>query len=146
MWSLGHAVREIERSHQRLVIEETATTGAALLFGALALVTLLAFRSTTGAAVCLFFVSAGLCAGVRSVFIADRTRRVLVIERRIAFWNFERVYDAKAIDRIYVRSTLKGSGLAVRFKSGRRKDLTMSLGSTIGLEGLACTLNYFLSR
>ena len=144
MWKLGHAVREIERSHQRLVVEETATTGAAVLFGALALVTLIAFRHTIGVVFTLFFAAVGLYAVVRSSFVADRTRRVLVIKRRIALWNFERVYEAKTIDRVYVRSTIKGSGLAVRFKSGRSKYLTMSLGSATGLEGIAGALNQFL--
>jgi len=144
VWKPGHVVREIERSHQSVVVEETATTGAAVLFGALALVTLIAFRNAAGVALTVYFAAFGLCAGIRSSFVADRTRRVLVIKRRIALWNFERVYEAKTIDRIYVRSTIKGSGLAVRFKSGRSKDLTISLGSANRLEAIAGTLNHFL--
>jgi hypothetical protein len=144
VWKFGHAVREIERSNQCLVVEETATTGACILFGAFALVALIVFRSVTGVVFALFFASVGLYAVVRSSFVADRTRQALVIKRRIGPWNFESVYEAKTIDRIYVRSTIKGSGLAVRFKSGRSKYLTMSLGSATGLEGIAYALNHFL--
>jgi hypothetical protein len=144
VWELGHSVKEIQRSHQKLVVEETATQGSAIIFGALALGTLIAFRNATGAIVGLFFASAALYSGVRSLFIADRTRSELAIKRRIAFWDFERVYEAKTIDRVNVRSMIKGSGLEVRFKSGKRKYLTMSLGSPTGLEGIASALNHFL--
>jgi hypothetical protein len=35
MWSFGHSVREIEHSRHRVVIEETATTGAVWFFAGL---------------------------------------------------------------------------------------------------------------
>jgi hypothetical protein len=40
MWTLGHSVRAIEHSRHRLIIEETATTGAVWMFGGLALLAL----------------------------------------------------------------------------------------------------------
>lgn len=144
MWTFGHGVREIERSHEQVVVEETATTGAAAVFGALAYFTVIVFRSVTGTILGLFFALFGLYAAVRSCFIADRNRRVLVIKRRIGRWTSERTYKAETIDRIYVRFTIKGSGLAVRFKSGRNKSLTMSLGSATNLEDLAVALYQFL--
>lgn len=112
MWTFGHSVREIERSHHEVVVEETSTKGAVILFGA--------------------------------SFAADRTRRALIIKRRIGILTREKVYDAGTIDRIFVRVTINGDGLAVRFKSGRSKSLTMSLGSGVSLEDAAAALNQFL--
>lgn len=134
----------IERSHQRLVVEETATTGTAIIFVVAALSTLSIFRNEMAVIISLFFASAALYAGVRSRFIADRTRGELAIKRQVSFWHFERAYEAKAIDRICVRYTIKGSGLEVRFRSGKKKSLTMSLGSATGLESLAGALTHFL--
>ena len=111
---------------------------------AFALLTLIVFRTAIGAGLALFFASIGLYSAVRSSFIADRTRGILVIKRQIVLWTFERVYEANTIDRIFVRVTIRGSGLAVRFKSGRSKDLTMSLGSANTLDGAAAALNHFL--
>jgi hypothetical protein len=85
-----------------------------------------------------------LHAAVRSSFIADRSHQIFLIKRRIDRWTIERSYEAKSIERIYVRNTIKGSGLAVRFKSGRTKDLTMSLSFETGLEDIAAALNHFL--
>jgi UDP-N-acetylmuramyl pentapeptide phosphotransferase/UDP-N-acetylglucosamine-1-phosphate transferase len=45
MWNFGHTVREIERSHNHVVIEETATIGGIWLFGGLALLTLVLWLS-----------------------------------------------------------------------------------------------------
>jgi hypothetical protein len=146
MWTFGHGVREIERSNQWVVVEETATTGAVLLFTAFACLGLIVFRDVVGTVIALFLFSIGLYAAVGSTFTADRDRRVLVIKRRIMLWTFEKVYEAKAIDRIYVRFTIKGSGLAVRFRSGRSKDLTMSLGSARTLDAAAAALNHFLYK
>jgi hypothetical protein len=145
MWTLGHSVREIERSHHQVIVEETATTVAAVVFGAFALLTAVVFRSIPGGAVALTFGSLGLYASVRSSFTADRDRRVLVIRRRVGWWALEKTYEAKAIDRIYVVSTRKGDGLAVRFKSGRHKNLTLSLGSSpTSLGSIAASLTEFL--
>jgi hypothetical protein len=152
MWSLGHSVREIERSHQRVVIEETATTGGVWFFGGSALLTLLLWvtrprssRSTlaeeaVGAFAVLFFASLALYASVRSTYTADRPSGQLTIERRILFSTIRTAYDAHTIDRVYVRHTQKGSGLYVRFKSGRKKRLSMSL-EFISLEALTVALN-----
>ena len=95
--------------------------------------------------VVLGFFMAGLAvyAAISSSFVADRSRRVLIIKRRIGVLAFEKVYDASTIDRVFVRVTIKGNGLAVRFKSGRSKGLTMSLGSE-DLEDAAAALNQFL--
>jgi hypothetical protein len=146
VWTFGHAVREIERTRYHVVVEETATTGAAVLFLAFAFFELIVFRNAVGALLASFTASIGLYASGRSSFIADRQHCVLVIQRRIMLWTFERVYEAPTIDRIYVRFTIKGSGLAVGFKSGRSKDLTLSLGSAANLEAAAAALNHFLRR
>ena len=150
MWTFGHAVREVERTHHRVVIEETATKGAVWEFGAFALFALIAFRNamgnvrTIGLVLTVFLASIALYAAVRSLFVADKDRRVLVVKRRIGILTYEKVYEAKDIDRIFVRVTIKGNGLAIRFKSGRCKSLTMSLGSGDSLEDAAATLNQFL--
>jgi hypothetical protein len=144
MWTLGHAVREVERSDHYVVVEETATTGAVMLFGAFACLTLAIFRNVLGLVLAFFFASLAVYAAVRSSFVADKGRGVLVIKRQIGPWNRERHYDARAIDRVFVPITIKGNGLAVRFKSGRRMSLTMSLGFDSDLEGAAAALNEFL--
>ena len=152
MWNLAHSVREIERSHHRVVIEETATIGAVWLFGGLALLTLLLWatrpgtsRSTlaeeaVGAFAVLFFALFALYASVQSTYTADRLSGQLIINRRILFSTLRTVYDAHTIDRVYVRHTQKGSGLYVRFKSGRNKRLSMSL-EFISLEAFTVALN-----
>jgi hypothetical protein len=115
VWTFGHSVREIERSHHQVVVEETATKGAAILFGAFALLDLVGFRRAVGnefvVGVVLAFFMAGLAlyAAISSSFVADRTRRALIIKRRIGILTRERVYDASIIDRIFVRATLKAA-------------------------------------
>jgi hypothetical protein len=144
MWNLGHCVREVDRSHHQVVVEETATTGAVFLIGGVACLELIVTRDRTGLVLALALAAIALFASVRSSFIADRDRRVLLVRRRILLWTFERAYEASGVERVYVRYTAKGSGLAVRFRSGRSKSLTMSLGSTARLEGIAGALNHFL--
>jgi hypothetical protein len=131
-------------SHQQIVVEETATSGAAILFGALAVLDLVAFRSLFGLTIAIPFALLALYAAVKSSFLADRNRQILIVRRRLWVWDFEKVYKAAIIDRIIVRSTIKENGLEVRFKSGSTKDLTLSLGSAVGLEDLAGALNHFL--
>jgi hypothetical protein len=137
-------VREIERSKQQVIVEETATMGAVLVFEGFAVVGLAVSRHFIGVISSAFLAALGLYAAVSSLFIVDRSRRALIVRRRIGPWTFERVYDASAIDRIWVHDTRKGRGLSVRFKSGRNKGLTMSLGSTGNLDATAGALNYFL--
>jgi hypothetical protein len=155
MWSFGHSVREIERSHHRVVIEESATIGAVLLFGGFALLTLLLWMTRSrssgatlveeapGAFAVLFFALLALYASVRSIYTADRPSRRLIVERRILFSTIRTAYDAHTIDRVYVRHTKKGSGFCVRFKSGRNKRLSMSLEFT-SLEAFTVALNTIL--
>ena len=51
----------------------------------------------------------------------------------------------ETIDRVYVVSTQKGSGLAMRFISGRKKTLTISLGfDHANLDAAAMALNAFV--
>jgi hypothetical protein len=132
-------------------VEETATKGAVIVFGAFALLDLVSFRRAVGnvfalgMVLALFMAGLALYAAISSSFVADRTRRALIIKRRIGILTRERVYDASTIDRIFVRATLKGNGLAVRFKSRRSKSLTMSLGSGDRLEDAAAALNQFLN-
>lgn len=93
----------------RVIIEETAKTWAALLFGAFAIVTLGVFRNMirTGAVLAAWFESIALYAAVSSLFIGDHDRRALILRRRLGPWSFDRVYDSAAIDRVWVRETLK---------------------------------------
>ncbi len=145
VWTFGHAVREIERSHHQVVIEESATTGVAVVFFGFAAFIVIVSHNAIGAVGALWFVLLGVYASVTSLFIADREMGVLLVRRRVMWWTLERTYQAVAIDRVYVRSTIrKGSGLAMRMKSGRSKDLTMSLGSENTLNGAAAALNHFL--
>jgi hypothetical protein len=138
MGSFGHSVREIERSHEHVVIEETATTGAVWLFGGIALLVLVFWLTSPraselslsgeAAGVCalMFFAFLALWASVRSTYSADRRSGQLVIERTILFQTFRTAYDAHTIDRVYVRHTTKGSGLYLQLKSGRKKRLSVS--------------------
>ncbi len=152
MCSFGHSVREIERSHNRVVIEETPTTGGVWVFGGLTLLVVVLWltgprlpKSTladesVGAFAVMFFLFFALWASVRSTFTADRLSGQLVIERRILFRTLRTAYDAHTIDRVYVRDMGKGLGLYVRFKSGRKKRLSMTL-EIIWLEDFATALN-----
>lgn len=97
-----------------------------------------------GMALSVFLAFLALYAAVRSSFVADRNRRVSVVKRRIGVLTFEKVYEAQDIDRVCVRFTLNGSGLYLRFKSGRSKSLTMSLGFGDALDDAAAALNEFL--
>jgi hypothetical protein len=144
MWTFGHSVNEIERSAHHVVIMETATSGVAAIFGAFAVMSLFVYRSVPGLAITLFFACAASYSGVNSSFIADRNHRTLVIRRQLWRWTFEKVYPAKTVDRVYVRHTIRGSGLAVRFTSGRSKDLSMNFDTTAGLDHGAAALNHFL--
>src|SRR5215469_15593097 len=97
MWSFGHSVGEIERSHNHVVIEETATTGGVWFFGGMALLVLVLLltgprspKSTlagegVGAFAVIFFALFALWASVRATYTADRLSGQLVIERRILF-------------------------------------------------------------
>ena len=152
MWNFGHSVREIENSHHRVIIEETATTGGVWIFGGMALLTLFLWvtaprpststpaKEAVGAFAVLFFASLALYASVRSTYIADRPSGQLTIERRILFSTIRTAYDAHTIDRVYVRHTQKGSGLYVLFKSGRKKRLSMSL-EFLSLDPFTVALN-----
>jgi hypothetical protein len=145
MWTLGHSVREVERSSNQVVVTESATVGAAGIFGAFAVLSFIVYRSRAGAVLTLFFASVATYAAVNSDFVADRNCGELVVRRRVGPWAIRRAYQARTIDQIYVRRSFhKGSGLAVRFKSGRSKNLTMSLGWTPDLDRIAATLNHFL--
>jgi hypothetical protein len=154
VWTLGHAVREIERSHHQVTIEETATTGAAVIFWTITILSLILIfpnvihRRDFGALfllpVPLYFSLFGLYAAVRSSFVADRAHGILIVKRQIGPWSFQKMYKSETIDLIYVRHTIKGSGLAVHFKSGKNKDLTMSLDSQADIESAAAALNHFL--
>jgi UDP-N-acetylmuramyl pentapeptide phosphotransferase/UDP-N-acetylglucosamine-1-phosphate transferase len=156
MWSFGHSICEIERSHHRVVIEETPTTGGIWLFGGFALLTLSLWvtklslsrstlaREAVGAFSGLFFALLALYASVRSTYTADRSSGQLIIERRILCWTVRTVYDAHTIDRVYVRDTNKGTGLYVRLKSQRNKRLSWSL-DFIPLEAFAESLNTALN-
>jgi hypothetical protein len=141
---LGHSVREIDRSSTHLVVVETATTGAALVFGGLAVLCLFLDGGVAGAMITTFSAVWSLYSAVASDFIADRSRRELRVRRRLGPWSITKTYRADTIDRVYVRQTIKGSGLALRLKSGRTKGLTMSLDWKPRLEGVSSALNHFL--
>ncbi len=97
-----------------------------------------------GVVLSIFFAMLTFYAAIASSFVANRSRGILIVRRRIGALAFEKVYDASTIDRVFVRVTIKGNGLAVRFKSGRSTGLTMSLGSGHNLENAAAALNQFL--
>ena len=156
MWSFGHSVREIERSHQRVLIEETSANGCVRLFGTFALLTFFLWvmksRSTHStpaqevalAITFLFFAAVALYASVRSTFKVDRASHQLTINRVIVGFTLASSYDAHAVERLYVRQTRKGSGLYLRLKSGQDKKLSWSL-DFFPLEAVAGTLNQALS-
>ena len=137
-------MKETDRSSAHVVVSETATTGAALVFGGLAVLSLFFYSGVAGLLMTAFFAVWSLYAAVASDFVADRSRDELLVRRRIGPWSMTRVYGADTIDLVYVRRTMKGSGLALRFKSGRSKGLTMSLGWESRLENFSATLNHYL--
>lgn len=134
----------VAQSNYVVVVEETSTRTAAwgfILFGLLAIPL---YRSILGAAIGAFFMMFGLYASVASSFVADRGRRLLVVTRRLGRLEFKKQYDATDIEEIFVRYTRKGSGLALRFRSGRTKSLTMSLGAPDNLDRAAGALTAYL--
>ena len=97
MWSFGNSVREIENSHGHVIIEEAAATGAAWLFGGLALLVLALWgtgpRSSKldlpdeaiPAFAVVYFATFAVWASVRSTFTADR-RGGQLIRSVIMYW------------------------------------------------------------
>lgn len=129
-----------------VVVSETATTGAVAIFGGLAVLSVFVYSGIAGAIVTAFFAGWAVYAAVASEFIADRVRGELLVRRRVGRWSIRKTYRAEGIAAVYVRRSIKGSGLALRFKSGRSKGLTMSLDWEPGLDGISATLNHFLHR
>jgi hypothetical protein len=140
----GHSVRETGRSSTHLVVSETATTWVALVFGGLAVLCLFLYRRVGGAVITGGFAVWSLYASVASEFIADRNTNELLVRRRIGPWSITRVYQADTIESVYVRETMKGNGLGLRFKSGHTKGLTMSLHWGPRLESVSAASNHFL--
>lgn len=122
MVSLKPRVKEIQRAHDHVVLEERPITAVAWFFAGLAVVALIWLWNTAAVALSLVPALFGLHASVESLFIANRLERLLIVRRRLALWTFEKRYATQTIHRIYVRDTLKGSALALRFKSGGSKD------------------------
>jgi hypothetical protein len=146
MWSFGHKITEIERSHQRVAFTETLPVINVWGFGVFSLGALaMTIWSFAGVIASLWFGGLALYSSIRSTFTADRNRGELTVQRRIAFWQIEKVYSSESIDRIFVITTRKGSGLQMRLKSGRKKTLTASLGSDFtNLDAAAMALNVFV--
>lgn len=145
LWTmLGHSVAETEESSTHVEVRETATTWAAVLFGAFAALCALSFQGLAGLATSLFFACWAVYAAVSSEFTADRNRQELVVRRRVGPWTTTKSYPVAEIACVYVRTNSRGSGLAVRLKSGRSKGLTMSLGWGSDLERVAGALNRVL--
>jgi hypothetical protein len=143
MW--GHSIAESDRSATSIVVSETATLWAAVLFGGFAVLSIVLYKGIASVVVALFFASWASYASVASEFVADRCRQELIVRRHIGPLSTQNVYPASSVAQIYVRRTLiKGSGLALRLKSGHSKGLTMSLGWDGDLDTLAGSLNYFL--
>ncbi len=141
----GHSVTEKERSSLHVVVSETATTWTAAMFGGFAVLSLFLYRGIAGAILTLFFACWAAYAAVASEFVADRGRGELLVRRRIGPWSITRAYPVTDIAGVYVRRSFhKGNGLAVRFKSGRSKGLTMSLDWEPNLDPVAASLNHFL--
>ena len=141
---LGHSIKETERSSMHVVVSESATTWVAFLFGGFGVLALIIYSGVTGMIVTLFFACWAAYAAVASEFVADRGRGELLVRRHIGPWSFARAYTATDIAGVYVRRTVRGSGLALRFKSGRSKGLTMSLDWDPDLGRAAASLNHFL--
>jgi hypothetical protein len=144
---LGHSIVERDRSATSIVVSETATLWAAVLFGGFAVLSVVLYRGIASAVMALYLASWAIYASVASEFVADCRRQELVVRRHIGPLSIKTVYPASSIAQIYVRRTYsKGSGLALRLKSGHSKGLTMSLGRDGDLDALAGSLNHFLSR
>jgi hypothetical protein len=156
MWSFGHRVREVERSHDRVAFEETQALSVVWVFALVSFAAGFAAvrnvlvrgdlrASVIGLALLLWFGALALYTLVGSTFIVDRSLGKLIVQRRIALWSLQKTYRTETIDRLVVVETQKGSGLAVHFKSGKRKTLTTSLGENfIVVEAAALALNVYM--
>jgi hypothetical protein len=145
---LGHSVKETQRSSMHVVVSETPTTWVAAMFGAFAVLSLFLYGGVAGAILTLFFACWAAYAAVASEFVADRGRGELLVRRRIGPWSITRAYPVTDVAGVYVRQSgvRKGSGLAVRFKSGHTKGLTMSLDWEPDLHRAAASLNHYLHK
>lgn len=152
MWSFGHRVRIVERSHHRVVMEEVPTMTAAWFFGGFALLTIsLTLTSPrvpnsgpggclVGIAAFFYFASLAVYSTVRSTCIADRESDHVILERRILFWTVRTAFDAAEIEKIAIQNTRKGDGLYIRFRSGRKKSISLFAGY-MPLVGVCAELN-----
>jgi hypothetical protein len=62
-------------------------------------------------------------AAISSSFVADRGRRVLIMKRRLGVLTFKKAYEAKEIDRVYVRWHIKkGTGCMCGSNQAEAKD------------------------
>ena len=146
MFAIGHTLRELERSKNRVVFEEIPSRLTVSSFGCLTILALALCLQRPTALWCVIpFAGLTLYASVQSTFIADRSAGTLTVRRRILFWSILRTYDQTAIARITVQHTQKGGGLLMTSKSRRKKMLTMSIGRDISaLESAAVALNSVL--
>ena len=144
-YNFGPEIREVERTHDRLVLEQLGANAFAIFIIALGILGVvlrpdkfaLGWGSACGLLAAYF--------STRSIYTADRLKRELVIDRRNLLRSRHKVYDAHLIDRITVWDTQKGSGLVIHFCSGRKRSLTRSLTfSREATEQAAFALNSFL--
>jgi hypothetical protein len=75
---LGHSVKETDRSSTHVVVSETATTGAALVFGAFAVLSLFLYSGVEGLLITGVFAVWSLYPAVASDFVADRTKHSVI--------------------------------------------------------------------
>jgi hypothetical protein len=140
----GHSVKEIDRTNQRIVVVETAMSGAVMMFAVFTLMGAF-FQDLIGAALAVIFGAMAVYSGISSTFIADRNLGTLVVKRRIVLWTVERLYSTDSIDRVYARDYGRnGRGLCLRFRSGKKKRLTTCSDWLCDLESVAGALNHYL--
>lgn len=133
----------MEQSPHRVIVEETPHHVAVWIFTVFAVLTLISLRDLQGIVLSPCFASLALYASTRSRFTFNRSAQVLTIWRSVAFWKFEKHYPIPELQEVYIRPGVKGNTLAVRFKSGRSRDLTTSFHRQ-HLEETAKTLNRFI--
>jgi hypothetical protein len=73
----------------------------------------------------LGFVSFGFFCLIESTIRVSVESGELSVRRRIGFLGSNKKYSAQSVNRVFTRSSGKGSGLSMELSSGRKRNLTL---------------------
>jgi hypothetical protein len=146
---MGYRFREVGRTPNVVVFEKRAHRTTPVFFGAVAIipaaVTFQTDRFLGNIVGLLLFGAFAAYSAIHSTYTADRQSGQLLVERKILFWKLYQVYPSHVIERIERIDTAKGTGLRIRFRSGRKKTLTNSISFNFEAHTYAASImNEFL--